>query len=61
MVISYLSDYINNVNPSCIKDWILCELARVTLVNIGQIHSPFQHILYLLKMALQQLSTLKWK
>lgn len=52
MIISYLSDYINNVSPASIKDWILCKAETAVLVNTGQIHS-FIRIPYLLKMALQ--------
>lgn len=43
MVISDLSDQINNVSP-CITDQILCKVATAILVNIGQIHSFIQHI-----------------
>lgn len=39
MVLSYLSDYVNNVSPSCIKDWIPCKGAIAILVNIIQIQS----------------------
>lgn len=39
MVFSYLSDYINNVSPSCVKDWIPRKGAIAILVNTIQSHS----------------------